>query len=242
MKSDLFWTALVELLWPAVCPVCERECLEGGKWICDRGPTRQALMHAECLSRLRSKPALPVEPSPWRQGVPLTWAFRDSPEWFRVLHAIKYGGRWPLLDLLAGAAAFPRPLAGARMGSPILVPLPDDPFRRRERGGSVTGRLAEGLALRWGATRRPDLLRRRGPRPAQARLHSPAERARNVRGLFRPGPLDAVSLARPLVLVEDQITTGSTLREALPALGARGHRIAVFALAAAARAPRRLAA
>lgn len=238
--SRAAFSALVDLLWPPVCPVCERELLEGGNWVHDRGPTRQALVHADCLEPLRSPPRSPVVPAPWSEGVPLTWSFPDTPAWFRLLHAIKYGGRWPLLDLLAAVASLPCPVAWERRRPAVLVPLPDDRRRRRERGESVTGRLARRWAERWGCDLRPQLLRRRAERPAQARLVSIDARKQNVRGLFGPGELASVPRGRPLILVEDQVTTGCTVRAAARELGARGHPLAVVALAAASKAPRRV--
>ena len=57
-------------------------------------------------------------------------------------------------------------------------------------------------------------------RPPQADLGS-AERARNVRGVFRAG--DGV-FGRALLLVDDVITTGHTMAEAANALETAGAR------------------
>jgi predicted amidophosphoribosyltransferase len=199
------------------------------------------LIHRACLMGLeRAQPAA-ARPRPLTAGVPIRWVFRDGPDFFRVLHAAKYQGRPGLLAVLGEALAAAAGRAAWIPPESVLVPLPDDRGRRRQRGYSVTGLLAAAVRHQCGGTLRPDLLVRRRDQPAaQASLEDPEERAKNVRSLFGVGRLAEVARHRPLVLVEDQVTTGSTLRAALGCLGARGHAILGLALGGSRDAPTRV--
>ncbi len=125
-----------------------------------------------------------------------------------AVHALKYRGRIALAEPLGGA------LAEAVRGDPlltaadVLVPVPLHPRREAERGFNQSEELARALARR---ARIPLLRALARVRPTVPQVDLPeAERRRNVRGAF------AVRLAvggLRVVLVDDVVTTGSTLAE-----------------------------
>ena len=112
-----------------------------------------------------------------------------------------------------------------------LVPVPSHPSVVRRRGQDPLLRIARQTAAQ---------LRRRGAdaavlqalcvvaRPGDQAGLSAAERAGNVAGRFRARP-HLVPDGRPVLLVDDVITTGATLREAQRALEDAG--LAPFAAA-----------
>jgi ComF family protein len=131
---------------------------------------------------------------------------------------LKYEGQRhlarPLSELLLDCLAA-RPLA-----VDLLVPVPLDRGRGRERGYNQSALLAEpigralGLPLLAGALRRT-----RATRP-QVGL-SARERRANVRGAFACADPSAVEGRRVLV-VDDVMTTGATLEACADALTAAG--------------------
>jgi len=122
---------------------------------------------------------------------------------------------------LAAAARAPGPPPG------LVVPVPNHPRRLRERGFNPASELAAAIAgrakLRLGAHR----LERVRDTPSQTG-QGRAARRRNVRGAFRArGPVPS-----RIWLVDDVVTTGSTLAEAARALRRAGARTIVGICAA----------
>ena len=204
------------LLWPHVCPICDG----------DSGTER---VHRACLAR--------IPRARCRAGDPVFACFEDGPHWFRLLHRWKYGGERGLVATVADCMT--RQAVGSP-GAAILVPLPDDPRRRMERGFSPVEDLAHALADRTGMAVDPSLLRRVRATPSQTTCRDDEARRANVGGAFGVGDLSRWPRSRPLVLVEDQVTSGATIREAARLLGLRGGPVRVWCAARAARAPRQL--
>ena len=133
----------------------------------------------------------------------------------------------PLGTLLADAVA---PLARAQGSMPSgLVPIPG--HRHAQRGfnalDAIVRQAQRDLADRGIRVRVMRLLRTRGDyRPAKTLGR--AERQRSIHGAFRALPLHGP--AARLIVVDDVITTGTTIAEGLRALGAAG--IAVHGVAA----------
>lgn len=135
-----------------------------------------------------------------------------------VVHGLKYGQRREARLRIEEAIAH-WPDAALWTNQPrVFVPIPMPARRRRVRGGDSAALLADILSLAgWGD--RSDVLVRAKETASQTTL-SRGERARNVRGAFRvSGTIDPQAT---YVVVDDVITTGATLGEALGTLTAAG--------------------
>jgi ComF family protein len=148
------------------------------------------------------------------------------------IHQFKYPARG-LAGLRPGPEAIVAALienAAARVDTrppDLVIPIPLHPNRVRERGFNPAASLARDLsrrrspALAEGPTPRfaPDLLVRVRDTPSQTRLSRSARR-KNVRGAFGcPSP---ERLQPHVLLVDDVVTTGSTLAEAARTLARNG--------------------
>jgi ComF family protein len=105
----------------------------------------------------------------------------------------------------------------------VVVPVPLDRARRRERGHNQAELIARPLARRLGIPMRAALLLRTRPRPEKPRL-TRRERWTTVRGAYRAREGTGVDKLRVL-LVDDVFTTGATLdacSRALRKAGAAG--------------------
>ena len=90
----------------------------------------------------------------------------------------------------------------------LIVPVPLHGRRQRERGYNQSLLLAEAAAGRWATAITPTAVRRIRPTSQQVGL-SDVERVANVAGAFSAdvGPV----AGRPIVLIDDVLTTGSTV-------------------------------
>jgi ComF family protein len=147
-----------------------------------------------------------------------------------AIHELKYHGRRRVARRLADALV----LADARRlllsQDAVLVPVPLHPRRERERGFNQAERLSASLAESLGLRHEPRALVRRLDTPSQTGLRS-RDRRQNVAGAFAVRRRAAVA-NRPVILVDDVMTTGATARACARALreaGAAEVRVVVAA-------------
>jgi len=125
-----------------------------------------------------------------------------------ALHALKYRGRVALADPLGQALVEVVREDPVLSTADALVPVPLHPRREAERGFNQSEELAKVIAQQTGIPLLRALVR---VRPTAPQVGLPeAERRENVRGAFAVhGPVRALRV----VLVDDVVTTGSTLAE-----------------------------
>lgn len=192
-------------------------------WACSLdADVNESGLCAGCAAMIR--PAIPRPAPPGLDGL-AAGVFYD-PALRGAMHRFKYSRQ---SYLAAHFAAF-LPELGA-FGCDAMVPVPLWPRRERKRGYNQSALLAvAGARLQSEAPPlRPDILRRIRDTGSQTLL-SAAERRKNVRGAFRAAE-EAKGLR--ILLIDDVVTTGSTLSACAEALRAAGAR-AVYACAACA--------
>lgn len=137
-----------------------------------------------------------------------------------LVHELKYRGKRAVAGRLAEEML--GSLAVRRLLSPgcVLVPVPLHPRRLRLRGFNQSELLARELARRTGCRLLGGAVVRRKDTPPQTGLSAAARRA-NLQDAFvvrRRAPL----AGRPVVLVDDVLTTGATARACARALRQAG--------------------
>ncbi len=150
----------------------------------------------------------------------------------RLAQGLKFDGRRNLSGLLAPLLARAFVQSWDRKQIDLIVPVPLHPKRRRQRGFNQAAVLARSLARLLAIPLSEDALRRVRPTNPQVGL-TDAERVSNVRGAFLCFRTDLVA-GRKILLVDDVMTTGATVRSASQALLEGGAlRVSVLTLARA---------
>ena len=220
-------TGLFDLLFPPVCPLCRQELAE-------RSP--RALCPT-CLGQLHPLPsprcprcALPFATEGGVDHLCET-CLRQPPAFTRVValgvyegllresvHRFKFQNRINLDRPLARLLAENLEQANPPCRPDLILPVPLHSQRLRQRGYNQSLLLAEQLEKCWRIPVLPRLLVRTRPTPPQQGL-SVAVRQQNLRGAF--------TLATPLqgetvLLIDDVMTTGATVRECAQVLQSGG--------------------
>ena len=136
----------------------------------------------------------------------------------QAIHQLKYG------NLKALATPLAQLLNDYLLTSPVpgevLVPVPLHHKRLRERGYNQSHLLAKKLGRLADLPVADDGLTRRRATPPQARTQNVAERRNNVASAFACD--DQRLRGKPVLLIDDVVTTGATLNACAAALKATG--------------------
>ncbi|MBA1146746.1 ComF family protein [Ectothiorhodospiraceae bacterium WFHF3C12] len=159
-----------------------------------------------------------------------TVAFRYAWPVDTLVKRLKYEGR--LADgALLGSLLAERLIAEGVPAPEWIVPVPLHPARLRQRGFNQAREVARALRRELGPDIAPGMLRRIRRTDSQAGLSAPGRR-RNLRGAFQ---CNAKDTPRYVALVDDVVTTASTIRAAAACLRRAGvARVDVWAVARAA--------
>jgi ComF family protein len=183
-------------------------------------PLQLADPQAVCGSCLRRAPRFDAAFCGWRYAYPVD----------HMVRAVKYHGAVAPARVLGELLAVSLRARPVTSWPEVLLPVPLAPRRFRQRGYNQAIELARWLERRLAIPLHTDVLVRVRETREQAGLPR-SERRKNLRGAFAmhgPPP------ARHVALVDDVITTGSTVNELARILKAAGvRRVEVWAVARA---------
>ena len=211
---------------PPICAACRAD-LPRNPWACVRcGLPLPAGDAGRACGRCLRRP-------PPQSGCVVPFVYADPVD--RLLTALKFGGDLAAGRLLGELLVDALGHGALRAQTDLLVPLPLHRQRLRDRGYNQVQELLRPLAAHWRLPQRHDLLRRQRATAPQSDLNA-GQRRKNLRGAF--AVVGDVRGARVL-LVDDVITTGTTVAEAARLLQAAG--AAEVRVLAVARVPKRSA-
>jgi ComF family protein len=229
-----FWLQLrselhhcMELFLPPACLLCG-ERLPAGASATDFCPICRDSMPqpapARCpvcaVAHRTLTPSLHHCESCLRQQPPFARVFAVGPYTGTLQEAIqrfKYRGQLPLERPL-GALLAETLLTGGGQRPDLVIPVPLHKDRLRERGYNQALQLARQLGRRLRVPVAADLLRRVRATATQQGLDAVARKS-NLRGAFA---VTAPVTGQQLLLVDDVLTTGATVRECAHALRTAG--------------------
>lgn len=177
---------LIDLVFPPVCVGCG-DLVEG---------SRLRRLCVACAAQLE------------RAGLPAAVAFGGPAR--ELVHALKYRGQRHVLTDIERIVRDSELLVAHLRGA-VLVPVPLHPRRLRERGFNQSRLIARAMArAAGGGTVVRDLLVRRLDSRPQAGVGRD-ERLANVKNAFALAPRALLNRSLRHLIIDDVVTTGSTL-------------------------------
>jgi len=216
------------LVYPRVCHVCGSSLFRHERVVCSR------CLHHLPAARFTNDPSNPAAQVFWGR-VPLenvltAFLYNKGNAIQQLIHKLKYRGMKEIGIFLGEALG--REIAAIKENNGIscIVPVPLHPRKQRKRGFNQSEIIAAGIAKVLGVEVNTDALYRRNFSSTQTRK-SKYERWQNVESIFGLRKPETV-MNRHILLVDDVITTGSTIEACARALlRAEGVKVSVAAVA-----------
>jgi len=229
MKFNPF-VDFIDLMFPNLCVVC--------------GNNLQKNEHQLCLSCLVDIPRTnyhlieenPIEKRFWGK-VPVCRAtsyffFQKGSSFQKLLHLLKYKGNKEIGELMGKYAAIDLIDAPDFASVDLIIPVPLHPQKYKSRGYNQSEWIGKGISLILNKPQDTSTLQRVRENPSQTRK-SVYERFENTEGIFELSN-NSLLVGKHVLLVDDVLTTGSTLEACIRALlKTEGIKISVFTLAVA---------
>lgn len=169
--------------------------------------------------------------------IPVLWREAYGGPLTELVYQSKYHGHWAGARLLGQClGSLPRPWLG---DPPTVVPIPLSAKRLANRGYNQSLEIARQAARHWGLKVKSRWLKKTHDTQRQASLGHLQRRA-NLGEAFQAAPACS---GRRIILIDDIMTSGATMREAVRAIGENGGEViaaAVIARVIAARSRPRL--
>jgi ComF family protein len=207
--TGLMAQAMLSLLVPPLCLICERRVTAEERWLC-----------RSCRIALAARLNPGIRRVELNNGRRLEVRFALAYDMMisKLIAEMKYGDKPGLAGLLTPMLL--NALGDVGGGDGLVVPVPMHPSKRRERGYNQSELLGLALARTLGLKYRDDILVKLRRTQSQTALGE-AARLGNVVGSIglgcrsSPGP-------RRVIIVDDVVTTGATLRECTEAIAPLG--------------------
>ncbi len=228
MKAGIF-NNLLDFLYPRTCEVCGRLLTEGEELLCT-----YCFMDLPRTGfhRYRDNPVAALFWGRARVEYASSFIyFEKGSRYQELFHRLKYQGRKDIgieLGRLFGRELGDSPFAN----SDIIVPVPLHPKKEKKRGYNQSEMIARGLGLSLKMDINSHDLIRAVDSGSQTR-HGRYERFLNMEGIFQVREASSF-MDLSLILVDDVVTTGSTLEACcVPLLNSGAREIMVLTLAMA---------
>jgi ComF family protein len=230
MKKFNPFNDFFNLMYPNLCIICDESLIKDEYYLC-----------ISCLNGIPKTnyhlvPDNPIEKRFWGK-VPVFrgtafFFFQKGSPFQKLLHYLKYKGNKEIGRILGKYAAVDLLDSPYFTSIDVIVPVPLHPNKLKKRGYNQSEWIGKGLSEILDKPQDTGTLIRIRENTTQTKK-SVFERYENTEGIF--GLSDQTALRnKHVLLVDDVLTTGSTLEACIQALlGTEGIKVSVFTLAVA---------
>lgn len=204
---------LLEMIFPACCEVCGRSLIDGEELLCMTCDFDMPRVEIESspfnqIHQRLASPNLPIE-----KAVSQFYYFRDNP-YAKLIQKAKYSGRPRIAYFLARKFALQLKDTDFFDGIDLILPMPLHVIKKLKRGYNQTTYIANGLSEISEIPVGDNLKIKR--HNTQTRL-SAEQRLANMSEAIRVEHAEELR-AKHVLVVDDVITTGSTMFAAVKAI------------------------
>lgn len=203
--------ALTDFVYPPSCMTCWRDLSRGEAFICTKcWNAFERVSPTEALIQAIERKFLVDESV---EKIDSVFLFEQDPKVRTAVHLLKYSGAEKIADRF-GSFIAQKIVSDPKLSmSDVIIPVPLHPARKRERGYNqselISGRVSSELRIRH----EPGLLKRTRQTQSQTMFDADG-RKRNIAGAFAIDERFRGWVGGKRVLViDDVITTGSTVKE-----------------------------
>jgi len=220
---------ILELFFPGLCITCGKKLITREKFICF--DCEQDLPRTRFHSDSENKVAQLFWGRVKLENATSWLFFRKGSRYQKLVHCMKYKGMKEIGEEMGGM--FGRELTASPFKMvDLVIPVPLHPQKQRKRGFNQSEWIARGIAAEMGKPLSTGNLIRNLSNPTQTRKNR-FERWQNVEGIFSVAGPELIRL-KHILLVDDVVTTGSTLEASAVALLAAGvEKVSIATLACA---------
>ena len=218
---------LLQLFYPRLCLYCDKRLTESEQHLC---------LHCFCelprthYHRRMDNPVMKLFTGFFRINEIATFLFFEREgKVQKLVHAFKYYGNKQLAQYLGLVAALEMKNDGLFKDIDMMIPVPLHPKKERQRGYNQSEWIAKGVEQVYPCPIRTDVIGRNIDTVTQTRK-TVYERNLNVEEIFSLINADSLE-GKHILLMDDVITTGATLRACIKTLSAIPDiRISIFSL------------
>lgn len=213
--------ALLDLFYPRLCLRCGRSLTHSEEFLC-----------AYCIADIpRTDFHLHPGNNPAEEALGGKVYVKEVYSWFyfskkgsysNLIYSLKYKGKSEFARYLGTLYAMELTADGKLKDIDYIVPVPLHKKRMKTRGYNQSEMIASGVAGKTDGTLRTDILRRSVATETQIRK-SRYDRWLNIKDAFVAEPAAEEDRLRSVLLVDDVMTTGSTLLSCINALHEAGY-------------------
>ena len=224
------WTWInnfLQLFYPRLCLCCDKRLTEDEQYLC---------LHCFCelprihYHRRTNNPVFKLFAGFFKiNEIASFLLFEKDGTVQRLVHSFKYWGNKQLAQYLGRIASLEMKADGLFGDIDMLIPVPLHPKKERKRGYNQSEWIAKGIESVYSYPVRCDILCRNIDTTTQTRK-TVYERNLNVEEIFAVNN-EGLLAGKHILLIDDVITTGATLRACLKTLSSIPDlRISIFSL------------